>query len=121
MKKIIGIIGTRSRNLHNDYIIVEGVFLSIYKEGDWIVSGGCSKGGDRFAEVISKDFGIPILIFPPDYKQYGRSAPFIRNKKIAEFSNKALIACVNEPRTGGTENTIMHFRKIHPSGKLILC
>ncbi len=109
MKKNIGIIGTRSRNTTADYNQVEKEFLKVYKEGDWIISGGCSKGGDRFAQKLAKKYGTPILIFYPDWNDKGKGAAFIRNTDIAENSN-ILIACVVADRVGGTEDTIEKFK-----------
>lgn len=51
----IGIIGSRRRNSEDDYIQLEKKFLEIFKNGDEIVSGGCPKGGDHFAEIIAKN------------------------------------------------------------------
>ena len=107
MKKI-GIIGTRRRNNNEAYKKVENDFFEIYENGDWIVSGGCPKGGDRFAEVIAKKHGIPILIFYPNWERFKRGAGIVRNGDIA-FHSDVLIACVAKDRKGGTENTIKSF------------
>jgi len=107
MKKI-GIIGTRRRDNPEAYEKVEKAFLNIYKEGNWIISGGCPKGGDRFAEVIAKKYGIPILIFYPNWDKYKKGAGFVRNLEIAKESDR-LIACVSRDRTGGTEDTIKKY------------
>jgi len=106
--KIIGIVGTRRRDGSEAFFLVEEEFFKHYEEGDWICSGGCYKGADRFAEVIAKEHGIPILIFYPNYKKLGKGAAFIRNTTVAETSN-ILIACVSKDRTGGTEDTIKKF------------
>ncbi|MHA1815972.1 MAG: DUF2493 domain-containing protein [Candidatus Heimdallarchaeaceae archaeon] len=111
MKKI-GIVGTRRRDNPEAYNKVEESFLEIYEEEDWIVSGGCGKGGDRFAQVIAKKFGVPILIFYPDWNKYNTGAGFVRNRDIAIHSD-VLIACVAKDRKGGTENTIMNFHKFN--------
>ena len=116
--KIIGIVGTRRRNGYNDYKLVEVEFFKVYKPGDWICSGGCPTGGDRFAEKIAKSHGIPILTFYPDWKKFGRGAGIVRNTYIAYISD-VLIACVAEDRTGGTEDTITKFEK-HRKVKAIL-
>ena len=118
-KKIIGIIGTRRRDRHKDYEVVEKEFFEVYEEGDWICSGGCPKGGDRFAEKIAKRYGIPIIIFYPNWKKHGKGAGIIRNTYIA-ITSCELIACVAEDRTGGTEDTIKKFGKYNPGVKVRL-
>jgi hypothetical protein len=116
--KKIGIIGTRKRNIITDYHCVKDAFFKIYKEGDWIVSGHCPKGGDAFAERIAYDHGIPILIFPPE--KLRREYFFARNTLIAVHSD-ILLACLINPhesleeiykrKSGGSEDTIRKFLK----------
>ena len=118
MKKI-GIIGTRRRDNPEAYKKVEEKLLENYEEGDWIVSGGCSKGGDRFAEVIAKKHGIPILIFYPNWDKYKKGAGLVRNLDIAKHS-EMLIACVTKDRTGGTEDTIKKYQALLKMESLIL-
>jgi len=109
MKKI-GIIGSRRRDGGDDYIKVIKQATEIYEDGDRLISGGCPKGGDRFAEIIAKTIGCPILIFHSDWDRHGRGAGFVRNTYIADESD-ILIACVAEDRKGGTEDTIKKFLK----------
>jgi len=118
MKRII-IIGSRRRDSHRDFICTKCVFLTIYKKGDIIVSGGCPKGGDRFAEILANTYNIPKSIFKANWK-LGRHAGFLRNTNIAKYGD-VLIACVAKDRTGGTEDTIKKFKKFHPKGKIHLC
>jgi hypothetical protein len=98
MKKI-GVVGTRRRDTPSAYRVVEDKFFELYEEGDWIVSGGCSKGGDRFAEVIAKKHGIPILTIYPNYPRYKQGANNVRNGPVAENSD-VVIACVMHPEDG---------------------
>ena len=120
MKKI-GVIGTRKRNGVSDFLVVKEVFFEIYEIYDgicWIVSGHCPKGGDKFAEKIAFDYGIPILLFPP--KKRIREEYFARNTLVAEHSD-ILIACLINPHeslndiykrtSGGAEDTIKKFLK----------
>jgi len=118
MKKI-GIVGTRRRDEFSDLQKVKDAFNSIYQNGDWIVSGGCPKGGDRFAEIIAKENGIPIILFYADWTHKGKCAGFIRNTYIAQESD-ILIACVSSDRMGGTEDTIKKFKQLKPSNKIII-
>ncbi|KKN52387.1 hypothetical protein LCGC14_0613040 [marine sediment metagenome] len=119
MKKII-IVGSRQRNAAKDYIIIEEKFMELYEHGDWIVSGGCPKGADSFAEKIARKRGIPILIFHAEWSRYGPGAGILRNTLIAETGN-SLIACVRHDRKGGTEDTITKFRERHIESQIVLC
>jgi len=118
--KIIGVIGTRRRNSGEAWKKVRDVLSEHYQEDDWLCSGGCEKGGDRFAEKFAKQNGTPILLFYPNYKRYGRGAPIVRNGSVAQKSD-LIIACVIHPEdgvedvlkreTGGTEDTLKKFVK----------
>jgi hypothetical protein len=103
--KTIGIIGSRRRDSEQDLRQLLQTFLKHYVEGDHIVSGGCYKGGDRFAEVMAKTLQIPIKIYYAQWTKLGKCAGFKRNTNIAEDSD-ILISLVAEDRTGGAEDTI---------------
>jgi len=122
MKRII-IIGSRRRNTAGDFVKVKACFLSIYKEGDMIVSGGCKKGGDKFAEILIDMYNTPKKIFRAQWDKDGKFdkfAGFKRNTLIAKFGNE-VIACVAADRTGGTEDTIRKFKRFHPNETIHLC
>lgn len=110
MKKI-GIIGTRRRDTAEAFSKIIAKFFEIYEPGDWIVSGGCQKGGDRFAEKLAREHGIPIIIFHANWKKFKGGAGFIRNEDIAKESG-VIIASVSKDRTGGTEDTIKKYQKM---------
>lgn len=127
-----GIVGSRKRNTNEDLRLVYDKFLDIalrernaegekeYQYGTHqIVSGGTKYGADRFAEVIAKDNGLPIMVYNADWKALNNSAGPIRNTFIAKDSD-ILLACVSSDRTGGTEDTITKFQKFHPNGELII-
>lgn len=114
--KTIGIIGSRSRDSDCDLFALTTAFNKIYEDGDEIVSGGCPRGGDRFAEKIAKDKQIPIKIYYAQWDKHGKAAGFIRNSDIAKDAN-ILIALVSGNRKGGTEDTI---KKVEKMGKEII-
>ncbi len=117
-------MGSRRRNSGIDRKSVREKFFEIYQEGDIIVSGGCSKGGDRFAEEIAKKHGIPIVIIYPNYERYGRGAPIVRNGPVAATID-IVIACVVDPedgidlilerKEGGTEDMLRKYSKYKKS------
>lgn len=115
MNKVIGIVGTRRRNTPRDYGKVKHRVQKLYAPGDKLCSGGCKTGADSFVERIALELDIPesdIIIYLPQYKKYGRIATFMRNAQIAKKSD-VLIAVVAKDRTGGTEDTIKKFRRLH--------
>lgn len=116
--KTIGIVGTRRRDTAKDYQLTLKTFLDNYQKGDMIVSGGCPKGGDSFAEMIADYYDIPIKIHKAEWGRYGKSAGFKRNVYIAQDCD-ILIAVVADDRKGGTEHTIREAEKLERSIILI--
>lgn len=130
MKKII-IIGSRQRNTDNDYQIVYNMFKKYYNIGDIIVSGGCPKGADHFADLIASRCNIESIIHLPVKPDRGSPrwawarAMFDRNTIVANEVDKdsIVIACVVNPedkiesvlkrKSGGTEDTL---KKIQNKG-----
>jgi len=111
-KQVIGVVGSRRRDSPDDLVDCRLAFMGVYRAGDSIVSGGCPKGGDRFAEIIAKEMGLTITIHYPDWNgPAGRAAGFVRNTKIAQDCT-VLIAIVAEDRTGGTEDTVKKALKL---------
>lgn len=46
-----------------------------------IISGGAS-GVDTWAEGAAREHGLAVIVYKPDWKAYGKSAGFIRNRQI---------------------------------------
>lgn len=109
--KIIAIFGSRLRDSDMTYEKMKAKFLSLYEPGDRIVSGGCYKGADRFAEKIAKLFEIPIMIHYARWKANGKAAGFMRNTDIANDATIG-ITMPAEDRKGGTEDTIKKMQKL---------
>jgi hypothetical protein len=114
--KRIGIIGSRRRNTQKDFEQLEKSFLEIYKDGDEIISGGCSSGGDRYAEILAKKYQVTIKIYYAQWDKLGKGAGFARNTYIARDSD-VLISLVADDRLGGAEDTI---KKAEKMGKKII-
>lgn len=116
----IGIVGSRRRATANDMVKLLAALDLNFPSGKGpyqIVSGGCPKGADGFAESIARTRGWTIIIHHADWRgPSGKAAGFVRNGKIAEDCD-VLIALVASDRTGGTEDTI---RKATKLGKRII-
>ena len=121
--KTIGIIGSRRRDLADDFDKCRAAFFEVYEPGDCIVSGGCKDGGDHFAEIIAREYGFTITIHYPRKEQLDRELlkvnpraayakiNYARNTLIAEDSD-VLIALVAPDRKGGTEDTVKKYLKL---------
>lgn len=74
----------------NDYQMVEETCDFLFKDKDnteiEIVSGK-AKGADSLGEKYAKEKGYPVVDFPADWSQYGKSAGYKRNKQMAEYAN----------------------------------
>jgi len=121
MSKIIGIIGSRRRDGQEDYHSIFNEFKKWYEVGDKICSGGCKKGGDKFAEIIAQKMNLTeengyLIIHRP--KPVPKNSPkwiyakvnYERNTTVAKDSD-VIIATVSPDRKGGTEDTIRKFLK----------
>ena len=117
--KIIGIIGSRTRDDYKDWELVHNKFLEIYKDDDWICSGGCKVGGDHFAFKLHLRYFIPYLEFPANWDKHGKAAGFIRNTDIAKVSH-VLIACLDKENGKGTQDTINKFIQLHGEENLYI-
>jgi hypothetical protein len=127
MSKKIIIIGSRRRDSKEDFQLVFDMFKEYYEDGDVIISGGCPKGGDKFAEIIAERMGLTeengyLVIHRPERPTAGpkweyAKAFYLRNTVVAKETEEdsVVIACVALDRTGGTEDTI---RKIKRHNKM---
>lgn len=124
----IGIVGSRLRDTEADKVLIREQLLGLIKRYGEIsmVSGGCPKGADLFAEQLAHELRLPIKIHYPDKSQLDEHLMtvnprlaytqiyYARNTLIAQDAD-TLIACVTPDRKGGTEDTIRKF-----DGELIL-
>lgn len=119
----VGIVGSRRRDSESDLAAVRTKLLEIISSCSGkeiiLVSGGCPKGGDRFAEILAKELGLQIIIHYPKLDDMDPSrnrrfefakVAYARNTLIAEDSD-ILLACVAADRKGGTEDTVKKYLK----------
>lgn len=72
---------------------------------DVIVSGG-AKGADSLAEKYATVANIETLIFPADWKKYGKRAGFVRNKDIID--NCDYVVAFWDGSSSGTLNSLQY-------------
>ena len=78
-----------------DIIDQQVVCDAINESGYWgmiteIVSGG-AKGVDAIGEMLAAANSIPLIVFLPEWKKYGRSAGPIRNEPMAHYCDAAVL------------------------------
>ena len=87
------------------------------EEVELILSGG-AEGIDKSAESFADKQGISKLILRPNYKKYGRAAPLIRNRKMVDLCDKAVI--IWDKRSRGTKYTLDYASKIGKDVTLVV-
>jgi len=103
----ITIAGSRDfKNLVKVGIILKKLEI-IYPEME-ILTGG-AKGVDEHANELAKYRGYKRKVIKPDWKQYGRHAGLMRNKKMVEESD--MVVAFWNGKSKGTKNTIGHATK----------
>ena len=106
----IAVIGSRNITVNNiaDYFSYE----------DEIVSGG-AVGVDKCTAEYARKNGLKITEFLPQYENYGRAAPIIRNKKIVDYSDK--IIAFWDGKSKGTLSVIKYAEKVKKPCEIIIC
>lgn len=96
----IAVIGSRS---FDNYELLRKTLDAFYPNITQIISGN-ARGADALAERYSREEGLGVLLFKPDWKSYGKAAGFIRNKDIVAAADivVAFWDCVSR----GTANSI---------------
>ena len=89
-------------------IIKENPDLRMNDESVVIVSGGAS-GVDSSAQELARALGLPIKIFYPNWKLYGKSADPIRTEKIVQEAD--VVIAFPDKKSKGTWDTINKAKK----------
>jgi len=120
----IGIVGSRRRNTQEDKDKIRKALVFLLGEGKLLhlVSGGCPKGADKFAEELAEELKLSISIHYPDKEKLPSNPEYYhyvqmyydRNTLIAEECD-VLLALAADDRRGGTEDTI---KKVENLGKM---
>lgn len=106
MKLIIA--GSRTISIEPVFIKSLLIYYGIYKNVKEIISGTCfgvDKSGENFVLMHNlKYFDDKILLkkYPADWKKYGKSAGYIRNKEMAKYGDVLLLIWDGESK--GSKN-----------------
>ena len=94
----LAVVGSRT---FSDYPFMEEMLQ--YHSCTQIISGA-ARGADRLAKQYSAEKGIPIREFPADWEAHGKSAGFIRNRKIVATCDE--VVAFWDGKSRGTKHTI---------------
>jgi hypothetical protein len=88
---------------HRDSGTTKACFDALSKDALWVHGG--AEGFDSQVERYAQMYGIRTKVIRPDYEQFGKKAPLIRNAAII-VSADLLVACYDGRTYGGTFYTI---------------
>ena len=104
----IAVIG--SRNLDIDI----SPYIPVYCTA--IISGG-ARGIDTRAAKYARENGLDLIEFLPDYDQYGKMAPLVRNEKIIKEAD--LVVALWDGYSKGTRYVINRCHALHKQIKIV--
>lgn len=87
-------------------------FISHLSAGQHVIVSGGARGVDAWAEEFATERGIEVISIKPNWKKYGKSAGFKRNKEIVNEADDVVAFWDGQSR--GTLDTV---RKAHKAQK----
>lgn len=102
--KPLRIIIAGSRDF-DDYELLKRLCNTIIGNNEYveIVSGG-ARGADKLGEKYASEKGYKIVKFPADWDKHGKSAGYIRNRLMGEYSD--MLIAFWDGKSKGTLNMI---------------
>lgn len=90
MKLIIA--GTRS---FDDYELLKKIVLYRYgiamAADNLEIVSGTAKGADQLGEIFANANSLKLTRFPADWNKYGKAAGPIRNRRMAQYADAAIV------------------------------
>lgn len=105
----IAIVG--SREFKDDVAVIHAIsdYINQLPKDSVIISGG-ARGVDTWAELAAERAGLETLIFPANWKAYGKAAGMIRNKELV--ANCDRLVAFWDGKSKGTAHSIEQARII---------
>lgn len=98
------IIIAGGRDFDNYKLLTNTLHEIVFYDPDAEIVSGKAKGADSLGEKYAKEMDIPIKEFPADWNKYGKSAGYIRNKQMAEYSD--VLVAFWDGKSKGTKHMI---------------
>lgn len=67
-----------------------------------VVHGACPTGADAIVDVIAQDLGCQVERHPADWKTFGKSAGFRRNKEMVDLGAAYTLAFIKNGSRGAS-------------------
>ena len=102
---------TGSRSLNGNQEVEADVYRILnelhatHKDEMVLLSGG-AKGVDRIGENWASEHNVACKVWKPDYKQFRRAAPLIRNKQMVDACDD--IVAFWDGKSKGTKHAMEH-------------
>lgn len=105
----MNVIIAGSRTIIDYKIVCRAVSQALWKWGKAYtditeIFSGCAKGVDRLGEQWAVENSKRLLLYPAEWKNYGKKAGYLRNIRMAKYAD-ALIA-VWDGKSKGTKHMI---------------
>jgi len=107
----LAVVGSRTFLNRNTVFCILLEYHKHYGDNLTIVSGGCPRGPDRFAEEFAELYDIPTEIYPANWNEHGRAAGFIRNSDIVNACDEVIAFW--DRKSNGTKDTINKAKKLN--------
>lgn len=101
-----------SRSIKDFKVVNE--YLSLLKQQGLEISeivSGCAIGPDKLGETWAAANGVNISRWPAEWKKYGISAGFIRNKQMAEYCD--IVIAFWDGKSKGTKHMIDYAKSLN--------
>lgn len=98
----------------NNYELLVSKCDEILQDSNYEIVSGTANGADKLGEKYAKSKGFNLKLFPANWNEFGKSAGYIRNKQMGEYSDM-LIAFWN-----GTSKGTKHMIEISNKLNLIV-
>jgi hypothetical protein len=110
----LAIVGSRS--IKNKKVVFD--YLDKRKDKIKMIISGGAAGPDSFAHEWCVDFGMPILIYYPDWHGLGKSAGFVRNQNIIEEAD--FVTAFWDGKSKGTAHDIELCKQMDKKHRIVL-
>jgi len=97
----VAIVG--GRDFPNAYVAVF-TWLENHAHPDWVIVSGGARGVDAAAKLYAGTNGHGYVEYPADWKTYGRSAGYRRNRDIV--ANSDAVVAFWDGKSRGTKHSI---------------